>query len=173
MHGGGAGCTYPDARRSRSRRWFHHCTFYGFVLCFVSTSMATVYHYGLGWVAPYPFFSAPVLAGTMGGLGLVIGTAGLLALHPGRDETTVDGKQMGMDVGFTVLLFYAALSGLALLAWRTSSAMGPLLMVHLAAVMAIFVTLPYGKFVHAVYRPLALLRYALERRRAIISAAGE
>ena len=30
--------------------------------------------------------------------------------------------------------------------------MGVLLAVHLGAVMALFVTLPYGKFVHAVYR---------------------
>jgi hypothetical protein len=29
-----------------------------------------------------------------------------------------------------------------------------------------FVTLPYGKFVHGIYRSAALLRYALERKRA-------
>jgi citrate/tricarballylate utilization protein len=31
-------------------------------------------------------------------------------------------------------------------------------------VMGLFLTLPYGKFVHAVYRLAALVRYALERR---------
>jgi citrate/tricarballylate utilization protein len=37
--------------------------------------------------------------------------------------------------------------------------MGILLVVHLAVVMVLLLTLPYGKFVHAVYRVLALIRY--------------
>jgi citrate/tricarballylate utilization protein len=41
--------------------------------------------------------------------------------------------------------------------------MPALLLVHLAVVLALFVTLPYGKFVHAIYRLGALLRFALER----------
>jgi citrate/tricarballylate utilization protein len=31
--------------------------------------------------------------------------------------------------------------------------------------MALFVSLPYGKFVHGIYRGAALVKYALERRR--------
>jgi citrate/tricarballylate utilization protein len=30
--------------------------------------------------------------------------------------------------------------------------------------MALFVTLPYGKFAHAVYRVAALLKWSIERR---------
>jgi citrate/tricarballylate utilization protein len=39
-----------------------------------------------------------------------------------------------------------------------------LLAVHLGIVMALFATLPYGKFAHAVYRCVALLKYAIEKR---------
>jgi citrate/tricarballylate utilization protein len=39
-----------------------------------------------------------------------------------------------------------------------------LLAIHLGAVLALFLLLPYGKFVHGIYRYLALARYALERR---------
>jgi citrate/tricarballylate utilization protein len=45
--------------------------------------------------------------------------------------------------------------------------MGPLLALHLGAVMALFVTLPYGKFVHALYRFAALVRFHIERRRPL------
>jgi len=57
------------------------------------------------------------------------------------------------------------LTGLALLFLRETRAMGVLLAVHLGAVLALFLTLPYGKFVHALYRFAALVRFHLERRR--------
>ena len=43
--------------------------------------------------------------------------------------------------------------------------MGMLLVVHLGVVLALFVTLPYGKFVHGLYRAAALIKHALERSR--------
>jgi citrate/tricarballylate utilization protein len=39
-----------------------------------------------------------------------------------------------------------------------------LLALHLGVVFALFITLPYGKFVHGLYRYAALVRYARERR---------
>jgi citrate/tricarballylate utilization protein len=43
--------------------------------------------------------------------------------------------------------------------------MGPLLALHLGVVFALFIAMPYGKFVHGLYRYAALVRYAHERRR--------
>ena len=48
LDGGGEGCTYPDEKPSFARRNFHHLTFYGFLLCFAATSVATIYHYVFG-----------------------------------------------------------------------------------------------------------------------------
>ena len=173
LDGGGDGCTYPDARPSFARRRFHHLTFYGFLLCFAATSVATIYHYGLGWRAPYPFWSLPVLLGTAGGLGLLVGPAGLLWLARRRDPELVDESQSGMDAGFLWLLFLTSLTGLALLAFRESAAMGVLLALHLGAVLALFLTMPYGKFVHGLYRAVALLRFHAERRRPVPAIAPE
>jgi len=164
LRSGGAGCTYPDERHSEARRWFHHCTFYGFLLCFASTTVAAFYHYGLGQIAPYPYFSPPVVLGMAGGVGLLVGPVGLYLLKRRRDAAIADARQDAMDVTFAGLLFATSFTGLLLLALRESTAMGPLLVIHLAAVMALFATLPYGKFVHGIYRSVALLRYALEQR---------
>ena len=68
-----------------------------------------------------------------------------------------------MDRGFIALLFVTAASGLVLAAARHTPALALLLSIHLASVMALFVTMPYGKFVHGVYRVAALLRWALEK----------
>jgi citrate/tricarballylate utilization protein len=173
LDGGGEGCRYPDERPSFARRRFHHLTFYGFMLCFAATATATIYHYVLGWHAPYPFLSVPVLLGTAGGIGLLAGPAGLLWLKRGRDPELVDPAQQGMDAGFLALLFATSLTGLALLAFRETRAMGVLLAVHLGAVLALFLTMPYGKFAHALYRFAALVRFHLERRRPLPDIAPE
>ncbi len=164
LGGGGEGCTYPDERPSTLRRRFHHFTFYGFMLCFAATCVATLYHYGFGWQAPYPFLSLPVLLGTAGGIGLLVGPVGLLWLRRKADVALKDEAQGGMDTAFIVLLFLTGLTGLALLALRETAAMGVLLAVHLGAVLALFLTLPYGKFMHALYRLAALGRFHAERR---------
>ena len=51
--------------------------------------------------------------------------------------------------------------------------MGALLAIHLAAVLALFATMPYGKFVHATYRLAALARFHTERRRPLPEVAAE
>jgi citrate/tricarballylate utilization protein len=162
--GHGQGCNEADDRFTHWRRRFHHLTFYGFALCFASTSVATVYHYGLGLQAPYALTSLPVLLGTVGGLGLLVGPVGLLMLNLRRHPLQGDPGQRAMDHGFVALLFLTSLTGLLLLALRDTGVMGLLLAVHLGVVMALFLTLPYGKFAHAVYRCAALLKWSIERR---------
>jgi citrate/tricarballylate utilization protein len=164
LDGGGVGCFNEDERPTDRRKIYHHLTFYGFLLCFASTSVATLYHYLLAREAPYPWWDLPVVLGTLGGIGLLIGPAGLLAEKFKRDPALVDEKRTGMDVAFTVMLFLTSLTGIALLVWRDTAAMGPLLALHLGVVFGLFITLPYGKFVHGLYRYVALVRYARERR---------
>jgi citrate/tricarballylate utilization protein len=172
--GAGDGCTYPREAPSQARRAYHHLTFYGFMLCFAATCVATLYHYAFGWQAPYPWTSLPVVLGTAGGLGLLIGPASLLWLRRRVDPEVADPAGTGMEVAFILLLSLTSLTGLLLLVLRETSAMGVLLAIHLGVVLGLFLTLPYGKFVHAVYRFAALVRYRLESARPRTGAlAGE
>jgi citrate/tricarballylate utilization protein len=173
LDGGGDGCTYPAARPSFARRNLHHLTFYGFLLCFAATVAGTFDHYALGRPAPYPLASLPVVLGVLGGVGLLIGPAGLLWLARTRDPDLVDPAQRGMERTFLWLLLATSASGLALLALRETAVLGTLLMLHLALVLALFVTLPYGKFVHAPYRFAALVRHHVERRRPLPEQTAE
>ena len=165
LGGGGDGCNNKDETFSQARRYFHHALFYGFLLCFASTSAAAVYEHIFGWISPYPFFSLPVLLGTMGGIGMLIGIAGLAQIKLTADSAPASRLLLDIDYAFLVLLFVAAGTGLLLLAMRGTSAMGALLAIHLGVIVSLFLVLPYCKFVHGIYRAAALLRYAAERPR--------
>ena len=162
LDGGGVGCFNEDDEPKDNRRLFHHLTFYGFLLCLASTSIATLYHYLLGREAPYPWYDLPVLTGTLGGLGLTVGVSGLIAAKRGRRTELRDESQMGMDMAFMLMLLMTAVTGLLLLGLRATPAMGLLLALHLGVVFALFLTIPYSRFVHGIYRFGALVRYARE-----------
>ncbi|MEI6598826.1 MAG: tricarballylate utilization 4Fe-4S protein TcuB [Comamonadaceae bacterium] len=162
--GHGEGCNNHDDGWTLWRRRFHHLTAYGFVLCFAATSVATLYHYLLAWDAPYDLPSLPKLLGVIGGVSLLIGSAGLFALNLRRHPLHGDAAQKPMDRGFIALLFFSSASGLALWLARSSAAMPLLLAFHLGVVMALFLTLPYGKFAHGLFRGAALLKWSIERR---------
>jgi citrate/tricarballylate utilization protein len=163
LDGGGDGCFSKEDTADR-RRLYHHLTFYGFLACFAATSVATVYH-ALGRPAPYPWYDLPVLLGIAGGIGLLVGPAGLLHSKLAREPALRNGQLLGMDTAFIAVLFLTSLSGLALLVFRSTAAMGTLLALHLGLVFAFFLTMPYGKFVHGIYRFAALIRYAQERQK--------
>ena len=162
--GHGEGCHDADDAYTHTRRRFHHLTFYGFMLCFAATSVATLYHYLWGWVAPYDLPSLPKLLGAVGGVSLMVGTWGLWRLHHRRHPLHGDAAQQPMDRAFIALLFFTAASGLALWLARGTPALTLLLCLHLGAVMALMLTMPYGKFAHGVFRTAALLRHAVEKR---------
>ena len=162
--GHGEGCHNEDDAWTHWRRRFHHFTFYGFMLCFASTSVATLYHYFFALKAPYALMSLPVILGTLGGIGLLIGPGGLFWLKLKRHPQHGDAAQNPMDYGFIALLFFTSLTGLALMIWRDTSALAALLAIHLGFVMALFLTIPYGKMAHGFYRCAALLKFAIEKR---------
>ena len=127
-------------------------------------NVATLYHYVFGWSAPYAWTSLPKVLGTSGGVLLCLGTTAQAWLARRRHESTKDLAAAGMDVGLIALLFIVSASGLAMAAAHHTPALPLLLAIHLGAVLAFFLTLPYGKFAHGAYRAAALLLWSIERR---------
>ena len=164
LDGGGYGCNYPDDKFSMIRRNFHHAVFYGFMFCLASTTIAALYDHVLHIPVPYPFFSLPVLLGTSGGISMVIGCCGMLFLKQKMDRSPADSQGSTMDTGFIIILLLTNLSGLLLLLLRSTSFMGILLIVHLGTVAALFLLMPYGKFIHGILRYGALVKNGREQR---------
>ncbi len=172
MKGGGEGCDYPTAIKSYARMWSHHLLMWGIVLDFASTTWAFVLHTLLGYEPPYDYISGPVILGTIGGVMVILGAIGLLALKARSDKGPAVGAMLSLDMAFLGLLLLASISGLALLLLRGTAGMGALLAVHLGIIAALFLTLPYGKFAHVVYRYAALVKYQIEMSDAKPRATG-
>jgi len=89
----------------------------------------------------------------------------LLELLRSEADGDTDGEtEDQVNRSSRALLFATATSGLLLAAARHTPALALLLSAHLASVMALFLIMPYGKFVHGIYRLAALLAWSLEKR---------
>ena len=98
-------------------------------------------------------------------LASVVGPVGLLAQSRLRDRELNDPAQTGMDASFIMMLLMTSVTGLLLLLLRGATMMPALLVVHLGFVLGLFVTMPYGKFVHGLYRTAALMKFSSEAAR--------
>ncbi|MGB9067114.1 MAG: tricarballylate utilization 4Fe-4S protein TcuB [Candidatus Acidiferrales bacterium] len=163
LKGGGPGCSYPEEKPSSVRRIYHYFVSWGFLSAFLSTSLAAIYQDWFGWLPPYSLRSGPVILGSVGGGAMIIGTIGLLWFKTRSDLAPAPTRGSSLDYIFLGILGLVSLTGMLTLAFRSTPAMGSMLTVHLGLVAAMFVTAPYGKFVHFLYRSLALVKYHVEQ----------
>ena len=173
LDGGGPGCHDIGPGFSRLRRWFHQLMAAGVLLAFAATLAAAMVQHFLRLEPPFALTSPPVLLGGAGGVAIVLGAGGLLAIEALSEREPSDRRETRLNVSFLAALELLALSGLALLADRDTPAMSALLLVHLSLVTGFFIGLPASKAIHAPFRAAALLRSALERGRARRAGVSE
>jgi citrate/tricarballylate utilization protein len=138
--------------------------FYGFISATIATISAFILQDGFGQLPPYPIVSVPVIFGAAGGIAMIVGATGMLYLKWRSDRAPADGKTYNLDWLFLLSLDIVSLTGMLLLVLRESALMPALLVIHIATVLALYVSAPYGKFAHFVYRIAALVQNRLEER---------
>lgn len=159
--GHGEGCNFEkEDRYTSARRYAHHAIMYGFLLCFASTSVATLMHYLMDMQAPYGPFSLPKLLGVPGGILLSIGCAWMLYLKAKADRDLSDETTHSAETAFVALLGFVAVTGLGLY-WLGDTLFLPVLLaIHLGAVLSFFLLTPYTKMAHGFFRLAALIHDA-------------
>ena len=133
---------------------------YGFLLCFASTSTATVMHYVLDMPAPYAWYTLPKILGVIGGVMLSVGALFLMKLKRTANPELGSASRWGGDWVFIWLLFLTASTGLLLWMLGGTLLMPLMLAVHLGCVLTLFLMMPYSKMVHGFFRLAALTRDA-------------
>ena len=99
-----------------------------------------------------------MLTGVLGGAGLAAGCAGLVVLRSRSDSARTDAVLRSRDLSQLLALLVLSVTGLLTLVLRGTAAFAPVLVIHLGAVVACFAIAPYTKFVHVIYRFLALVQ---------------
>lgn len=162
LNGGhGDGCNFENGDRfSQKRRVHHQLMMWGFLLCFAATASGTVMHYVFDWPAPYPIWSPPKLLGVPGGVMMVAGTWGLASMKLKADPDLGARRVWGGEMAFILLLGFVAATGLGLYAATGTALVGPLLALHLASVLTLFLLMPFSKMVHGFFRFTALVAEA-------------
>jgi nitrate reductase gamma subunit/ferredoxin len=158
----------PDTRRPLYlRRWFlHFATMWGFL----GLLGATILDYGLSLLGivptgtPEPIYYPVRLLGTMAGAALIYGTS-LLAYRRLRKSDRASANSTVSDWTFLSMLWGAGVTGFVLelgLYLPQPPVWGyPMFLVHVGIAMALVLLMPFSKFAHLHYRPVALFAIRL------------
>ncbi|MGZ6340744.1 MAG: 4Fe-4S dicluster domain-containing protein [Candidatus Limnocylindrales bacterium] len=159
-----------EAREDRPlyrRRWFvHGAIMWGFI----GLLAATILDYLLELVGikatgtPVPLWYPVRLLGTLAGLSLMYGTSVVFVRRFRATEPSYASSSVS-DWSFLALLWVTGLTGfvieLALYLPDAPPWAYPVFLLHVAVAMTLVLSMPFGKFAHALYRPVALGAFRL------------
>lgn len=162
-------CDLDKGQPAYQQPWFVH---YSMMWGFIGLALATA----LDFLFKVPGSEVPLwyptrMLGTVAGLFLMYGASVTIARWL-RPAERVDSRRRASDWLFLGLLFLVGLTGfiLEILIYLPSvgSAGYAVFLVHVVLAMELLVLLPFTKFAHAIYRPLAygIFRFRAARHRA-------
>ena len=165
---------FKECDEANFRYLAHMAIFYGFIACFITT---TVVFLGL-YVFPVDFLTPPLdwynpakLLGNVGGIGLIVGCG--IAVYRRMTASDKAGTSTYNDMLFVGVLFLVALTGLLTQTMRflDVAALAYLLyFIHLVFVFFLIAYLPYSKFGHILYRTVAIYFSKLNGREGAVRA---
>jgi quinone-modifying oxidoreductase subunit QmoC len=140
-----------------SRRWGHFFLMWGFIGALIATTLAIVALYLIG-TYPLPLDHPFKYVGNIAALLLLVGGIWLWINRMRGGERT--GTSTAFDNFFLYLVLLVIFTGIfteigrfffppALACW--------IYIVHLTSILTLFVTFPYSKFAHLIYRTLAMV----------------
>jgi hypothetical protein len=149
------------------RRWFIHAmTIWGFLGLFAATRL----DYGLSIIGvkesgtPIPIWYPSRLIGTVAGVMLIYGVVWFM-VNRATGYNRAATKSQASDWLLLVLLLITGLTGFLIevaLYTPAAPAWGYwVFLFHVAVAMELMLLLPFTKFAHAIYRPVALFFYSL------------
>jgi quinone-modifying oxidoreductase subunit QmoC len=140
------------------RRWGHFLVMWGFVGAAVTSGILVVYMYGLH-TYPLPLDHWVKWLGNISAVALVIGGV-LLFVNRLKTGDKLVGQTTAFDRFFLMTVLGVIGTGVLTEGFRFVAVPVELALamyiLHLGAILTLFITLPYSKFAHILYRTLAM-----------------
>ncbi len=158
---------FKSCGAARPRQAGHLLLLWGFVGALATTTLLGIAMDVFGVKTPLPQTHPIKILGNLSAVLLVAGLVWLVANRLANKESTATSQPF--DTFFVALVVLVVISGIGAELGRqflpAASALG-IYVLHLGAVLSLFLTFPFSKFAHALYRTLALAhqRLTLQRR---------
>jgi quinone-modifying oxidoreductase subunit QmoC len=159
--------SFAECNAKPSRRTGHLLLFWGFVGAALTSGLLIFAIYVQKLDMPLPLYHPYKILGNISAVLLVVGGAQLVINRYGSGRSLVSSN--AFDNFFLVLVAVVIGTGVATEAVRLAAmptAAFVIYTLHLGVVMTLFLTFPYSKFAHMVYRVLALAHKRLTEGRA-------
>jgi len=141
---------FNECGENKSRGTAHMMVLYGFVGCFIATTIGFFLLWVVGSAGPYSQINPLKWFGNLGGILIVLGAALMIKDRLGKDKSSV--YKDWYLLGLVILLGATGL--LTEMARLAGSTFGTYLLyyIHLIMVFHLFAYLPFSKLAHVVYR---------------------
>ncbi|HEY5677959.1 MAG TPA: quinone-interacting membrane-bound oxidoreductase complex subunit QmoC [Myxococcales bacterium] len=159
--------SFEKCGAARPRRLGHMMLAWGFVGGILTTTSVAVAEYGFGMHLPMRQYNPLKILGNVSAVLLAAGAIWLLVNR--LRNARAAGSSRAFDNFFLALVLLVIFSGIGAEAGRLLLPAVPavaIYLVHLGSILALFVTFPFSKFAHALYRTLALAHDRLAPQRS-------
>jgi quinone-modifying oxidoreductase subunit QmoC len=148
---------FNKCETNKPRSLAHLGIFYGFIGLGITTALAVFYLYVLGQESPYPLTSPLKIIGNISGILLFLGcTLAIINRIKNKDKTSIGTY---FDWSLLIVIYVVVISGLLSQFTRLAGIAYlayPIYFIHLTSVFFLFMTAPYSKLAHILYRTLAM-----------------
>ncbi|NOZ93176.1 MAG: hypothetical protein GXP47_00335 [Acidobacteria bacterium] len=148
---------FARCEAARPRRTGHFLLMWGFVGAAVTSGLLVVALYGFGMEMPLPLGHPFKILGNLSAIALVVGV--VLLVVERWSQPRVSGATTAFDTFFLTVVFLVVATGVLSEVARLTlpgQVAGGVYVAHLSFVLTLFLSFPYSKFAHALYRTLAM-----------------
>ena len=149
---------FAQCDAAHPRRWAHLLLMWGFIGAAVTSGLLVIALYGFQMQMPLPLDHPFKILGNLSAICLLAGGT-MLSLQRIKGGDAV-GQTTAFDSFFLSIIVWVIVSGTLVELGRfffPGEIAGWLYIVHLAGVLTLFMTFPYSKFAHMMYRTLAMI----------------
>ena len=148
---------FGKCEENKVSRYTHLAIFYGAILLLIATALSAIFHHFLEIYSPHPLISPVKIAGNLGALLILVSCIFIIFRRYSASDNV--GRTAYADWFLIWVFFLTTISGIATEVIRLADLAAAtywLYLVHLWLMFVFFISLPFSKAAHMIYRTVAL-----------------